>query len=250
MSYKDNADKYAKKHTGKFFWGRDNKGRHLAYLDGQCVSMVKRYIGTMAKVKDWYKARGHAKDFGDNLVRDGLAKKVSSPKRGDLAVWKKDGGGYGHVGVVLSGSRVFEGNVGLAGTKSKMVGRLRVYATRIDPLNANWRVGKPTFYRLKGYKEKVAKKKKPSIKTGVRIKAKGTARVSVNKLNVRSSPSAKGKPVATYKKGQKFNYDSYIIKNGYVWLSYLSYGNKRRYVAEGPFDGKKKTVYVKGGVSK
>lgn len=161
MSYKDNADKYAKKHTGKFFWGRDNRGRHLKSLDGQCVSMVKRYIGTMAKVKDWYKARGNAKDFGDNLVRDGLAKRVSSPKRGDLAVWKKDGAGFGHVGVVLSGHRVFEGNVGIVGTKSKVIAGVgRVYATRIDPLNVSWRVGEPTFYRLKGYKEKTATKKK------------------------------------------------------------------------------------------
>lgn len=253
--YTDNADRYAEKHTGKFFWGRYDNKKHNQELDGQCVSTGKRYIGTMAKVKDWFKARGHAKDFGDTLVKQGLAKVVSSPKRGDLAIWKKDGGGYGHLAIVLSGNRVFEGNVGIAGTKSKTIvsndGRSswKVYANRVDPLNASWRVGSPTFYRLNGYKE-VKKPAKSSVSTGIRIKAKGTAKVTVNKLNVRNSPDTKSKSTAVYKKGQKFTYDSYIVTNGYVWLSYVSYSRKRRYVAEGPFNGNKKDVYVKGGVSK
>lgn len=83
----------------------------------------------------------------------------------------------------------------------------------------------------------------------MRMTRKGTFTVGVTALNVRSSPDAKnGKIVATYKKGQKFNYDSYIIANGFVWLSYVSNSGARRYVAEGPYDGNPKNVYGTGGV--
>lgn len=89
---------------------------------------------------------------------------------------------------------------------------------------------------------------KPVAKAPVRKAAKGTATVIVPLLNVRDTPSTKGKVVGEYKKGQKFNYDSFIVANGYVWLSYVSYSKQRRYVAEGPNDGKENTVYVRGGV--
>lgn len=148
MSVANNADDYAKARLGIFFEG------HPDYLTGQCVSLVKWFIGQMCGVKDWQAARGHAKDFGDTLVRQGLATVVSSPKRGDLAVWKQDGGSYGHIGVVLSGSRVFEQNVALPGSATKVVSGNRVYSSRIDPLSDSWRKGPATYYRLKGYKEK------------------------------------------------------------------------------------------------
>lgn len=95
------------------------------------------------------------------------------------------------------------------------------------------------------YVPKPSKKPAPNTK---RLPAKGTATVIVSTLNVRDSPTTKGKVVATYKKGQTFKYDSYQINAGYVWLSYRSWLGKRRYVAEGPNDGKENTVFVKGGV--
>lgn len=87
----------------------------------------------------------------------------------------------------------------------------------------------------------------PSGRTG-RIAAKGTATVTVNRLNVRTAPS-RGAPIrAQYTKGQKFTYDSYQINDGFVWLSYVSYSGVRSYIAEGPNDGRNDTVYVRGGV--
>lgn len=84
---------------------------------------------------------------------------------------------------------------------------------------------------------------------GIRYAAKGTARVLVTALNVRNSPnSATGVIVAQYTQGQTFNYDSFIVINGFVWLSYISASGVRRYVAEGPNDGREDTVYVSGGV--
>jgi hypothetical protein len=81
-----------------------------------------------------------------------------------------------------------------------------------------------------------------------RIAAKGTATVAVDALNVRNAPDKNSPSVAVYGYGQKINYDSYIITNGYVWLSYISSIGVRRYVADGPNDGKDDTTYVTGGV--
>lgn len=78
------------------------------------------------------------------------------------------------------------------------------------------------------------------------IRKHGTATVIVDTLNVRSGPSTSDKVVARYKRGEKFNYDSYIKKNGYTWLSYISWSGRRRYIAQASTDGK--TKYVKGGV--
>lgn len=80
--------------------------------------------------------------------------------------------------------------------------------------------------------------------------AKGTAKVIVPVLNIRKEPNSKKPAVGQYVKGQTFKYDGYCIRNGYVWLSYVAPNGTRHYCAEGPYDGKKKTVYVKGGVSK
>lgn len=82
-----------------------------------------------------------------------------------------------------------------------------------------------------------------------RTAAKGTATVLVDALNVRNSPDKNSASVAVYSMGQKFNYDSYVITNGYVWLSYVAFDGNRRYVAEGPNDGNSNNVWVSGGVS-
>lgn len=85
--------------------------------------------------------------------------------------------------------------------------------------------------------------------TGGRVARTGTFHVTVDALNVRDTPDAvHGNVMATYAKGQTFNYDSYIVANGYVWLSYISNSGSRRYVAEGPYDGNPDNVYGTGGV--
>lgn len=84
--------------------------------------------------------------------------------------------------------------------------------------------------------------------TGSLTEKRGTATVTVDVLNVRNEPSTDAAIIAQYSYGQTFNYDSYIIANGYVWLSYESYSGVRRYVAEGPYDGNANNVWVSGGV--
>lgn len=59
----------------------------------------------------------------------------------------------------------------------------------------------------------------------------GTALVHAP-TNVRTYPSTQAPIVASYKKGQKINYDQIIKANGYHWLSYIgNTSGKRRYVA-------------------
>lgn len=60
----------------------------------------------------------------------------------------------------------------------------------------------------------------------------GIARVQVSKLNVRNTHYASGnEPVASYSRGEEFNYDSVYITNKYVYCSYISRSGVRRFVA-------------------
>lgn len=77
----------------------------------------------------------------------------------------------------------------------------------------------------------------------------GTATVTSGPIHVRTAPSTNATMVADYVVGQTFNYDSYIITDGYVWLSYVSTTGQRHYVAEGPNDGNTANVWVTGGVN-
>ncbi|MBO0440973.1 SH3 domain-containing protein [Enterococcus sp. DIV0869a] len=40
-------------------------------------------------------------------------------------------------------------------------------------------------------------------------------------------------------------YDSYIMANGFAWISYVESSGKRRYVAVGPDDGQVDTIWGK-----
>lgn len=86
------------------------------------------------------------------------------------------------------------------------------------------------------------------VTTVSRVPAKGVAHVLVPTLHVRVSANTNSTIVASYSKGQAIPYDSYVVANGYVWLSYIGASGVRRYVAEGPNDGREDTVYVSGGV--
>lgn len=155
MAVANNADEYAKTRLGVYFDGNP------ATLTGQCVSLVKWFLQEMTSVPDPQAARGHAKDYGANLVAQGHAAVVAAAnrKRGDIVVWKKDGGGYGHIGVLLSNDQIFEENVGLVGVPSKHIYDDKgnyvttVYASMTNPLYSSWRKGDPTFYRVNTYNE-------------------------------------------------------------------------------------------------
>lgn len=53
-------------------------------------------------------------------------------------------------------------------------------------------------------------------------------------------------PVALYRPGSAIRYDSYVLANGYAWISYVSYSGQRRYIAVGPDDGQTGTTWGRG----
>lgn len=153
MATNPNADDYAARRLGMFFPGSSNGTMDDGDLTGQCVSLVKWFGAEMCQLPNPGAARGNAKDFGNTLVNQGLAYEVPANQRqqGDLVVWPLDGGGYGHIGVLLSGDRVFEQNVALPGSSARVVAGNTVYSSRIDPFHANWRRGGVRVYRMRNY---------------------------------------------------------------------------------------------------
>jgi len=63
-----------------------------------------------------------------------------------------------------------------------------------------------------------------------RVTESGTFYVTQT-INIRNAPSVSATIVGQYNKGESFIYDSYVVKEGYIWLSYISYSGERRYVA-------------------
>jgi hypothetical protein len=148
-----NADDYAATRQNIFFTANNNTPAD-GNLTGQCVTLEKWFSTEMANVPDPFSARGHARYVGQTLVNQGHAVEVpaSDRRRGDIVCYIY--GEYGHIGIQLSGGRVFEQNVNLGGVKSKVVDGETVYASRIGSENEAWRQGKnPHYYRLKTYKE-------------------------------------------------------------------------------------------------
>lgn len=76
---------------------------------GQCVSLVQQYLIQVFKIP--FKARGHAKDFGLSLVKDGLAIEVQVPSRGDLIVYSPTLlNKYGHVAIYIDKNKMYDQN--------------------------------------------------------------------------------------------------------------------------------------------
>lgn len=146
-----NADDYAAKRVGIFF-PANNQTSADGNLTGQCVTLNKWFLAEMTDVPAPFSARGDARYVGDTLVNQGHAIEVpyEQRRRGDFLVWKY--GTYGHIGVLLSGDRVFEQNVN-AGAARRWVDGAWVYAARIGSLGESWRPVRATVYRIKSYKE-------------------------------------------------------------------------------------------------
>ena len=73
---------------------------------GQCVSLVQQYLIQVYNIP--FKARGHAKNFGENLVKEGLAFKVDKARYGDLVVFET--GEYGHIGITIDDKKMYDQN--------------------------------------------------------------------------------------------------------------------------------------------
>lgn len=50
-------------------------------------------------------------------------------------------------------------------------------------------------------------------------------------INIRNQPSRSGAVVGQYNNGESVVYDSYVVNDGHVWISYISLSGERRYMA-------------------
>ena len=179
---------------------------------GQCVSLVQQYLDQVFSVP--YTARGNAKDF----VPPTFNRVSGAVQAGDIIRYGANYGyGYGHIGIIDDNGQFLDQN----GVLALHVG------IRATPFNGIEGVYRPT----KGFNVKTPA---PAPTAGGRIAVPAkTARVTALGLNVRRESSTSSPILATYSQGQTFMYDSYIIANGYVWLSYVGASGNRAYVAEG-----------------
>lgn len=214
---------------------------------GQCVALIGQYVseqygitltqlnavryadgqtnGAVLKAKGWQWSSGLA---AASTIPDGA-----------ILVFGQNGaaqtGSAGHIGIWYSGA-VFDQNDGWRSNGS--LAGLTPYKHLAPALLGYWRPPGGTTVPGPG--------PGPGTPGGATSGTKnGTATVAVL-VNVRNDPSTNGPIVAQYSPGQTFNYDSWVIANGFYWVSYVSYSGVRRYVAESTLNGS--TVYLRGGV--
>lgn len=201
------------------------------YYGSQCVDLImhvcERFFG--------YRPYGNAIDYTANKLPSGFKRYSRGQARvepGDILVWKWGSWDrYGHIGVCTSYDGVnvtsVEQNVD-GGHGSLTMGGPARYRTRTDACLVS--IIKPPYEA-----ESVPQR------TWSRVTERATFTLTVNAINVRSEPTLSSPVVAVYKKGQSVHYDSYCIANGYVWISYISYSGKRRYMAIGEHNGYRRT---------
>lgn len=232
-------------------------GRHVGA--GWCVDLIVRYLSEVFGVSNPY---GNASDykFGDDSNADNAmaaagfqwhAGNIDGIQNGDILVWSGQPylrdcstDGCGHIAIFYH-NQVWDQNDGwhdphaLEGLVGLSVANYSGSFSRVNSNGLNF----AGYWRPPGGSTGGGGGGGGS--TGTSGKKNGTATV-IQLVNVRNDPSTNGPIIAQYSPGQTFNYDSWVIGNGYYWLSYISYTGVRRYVAEASADGK--VVFVRGGV--
>ena len=80
------------------------------------------------------------------------------------------------------------------------------------------------------------------LKNGLEFLKLDILPVDVPSINVRNKTKQNsGKSYQHLLQGERIYYDSYVIKEGFVWISYVSYSDERHYVATGTHNGSERT---------
>ena len=204
-------------------WAKNNVYKWID-MDGmygaQCVDLIMAYVKTFAN----FQIYGNAIDYLTNSIPSGWKryyKGDSNIAPGDIAIWHWGSWDkYGHVGIVI------EVNNGLITSVEQNVdgtpeqGGVARIMSRDDTCLAGFI--RPSY---------------DSNEDWTRVDENGKFTVTVPAVNVRTKPSISGEIVSSYSEGEVVYYDSYVIKEGFVWISYISYSNERRYMAVGSHDG-------------
>ncbi|MDW5612029.1 Ig-like domain-containing protein [Mycolicibacterium sp. D5.8-2] len=216
----------------------NNYGKTVANAQGtyagECVSLVSQFLRQVHNITT--AAWGNAVDYraggtgGAQLAARGFTWHTDKNfQNGDILVW---GGGtyttsYGHIGIWHNG-KTFDQNSGWH----------RDVGERQSGYSQFFSQGYLGYWRKSGTSG-------GGGGGGATSGTKSGTGTVVTLVNVRNDPSTNGPVIAQYSPGQTFNYDSWVIGNGYYWLSYVSYSGTRRYVAEATLDHS--IVYVRGG---
>ena len=204
-------------------WAKDNVYKWID-MDGmygaQCVDLIMAYVKTFAN----FQIYGNAIDYLTNSIPSGWKRYYKGDAEiapGDIAIWHWGSWDkYGHVGIVI------EVNNGLITSVEQNVdgtpeqGGVARIMSRDDTCLAGFI--RPSY---------------DSNEDWTRVDENGKFTVTVPAINVRTKPSISGEIVSSYSEGEVVYYDSYVIKEGFIWISYISYSNERRYMAVGSHDG-------------
>ena len=204
-------------------WAKNNVYKWID-MDGmygaQCVDLIMAYVKTFAN----FQIYGNAIDYLTNSIPSGWKRYYKGDTNiapGDIAIWHWGSWDkYGHVGIVI------EVNNGLITSVEQNVdgtpeqGGVARIMSRDDTCLAGFI--RPSY---------------DSNEDWTKVDENGKFTVTVPAINVRTKPSISGEIVSSYSEGEVVYYDSYVIKEGFVWISYISYSNERRYMAVGSHDG-------------
>ena len=160
-------------------------------------------------------AYGNANEWGYRARREGY-RVDNTPAIGSIA-WST-AGGYGHVAwvsnVMGDNIEIEEYNYGYTGSYNKRT------------IKANTMTGFIHFKDLEGGNVVSSSKvfnSQPSSSTG------GTHYFK-NKAAIKNQPLDSAASLAYYSPGESVHYDQVLEKDGYKWLSYISYSGSRRYI--------------------
>ena len=208
-------------------WAKDNVYKWID-MDGmygaQCVDLTMAYVKNFAN----FQIYGNAIDYLTNPIPPGWKRYYKGDTEiepGDIAIWQwGTWAKLGHVGIVIDVDDDIITSVeqNVDGTPER--GGMARIMSRDDTYLAGFI--RPSY---------------DSSEEWNRIDEEGSFTVSVPSINVRNKPSKLGKIVSVYHKGERVFYDSYVIKEGFVWISYISYLGERHYMAIGTHNGSQRT---------
>lgn len=204
-------------------WAKNNVYKWID-MDGmygaQCVDLIMAYVKTFAN----FQIYGNAIDYLTNSIPSGWKRYYKGDTNiapGDIAIWHWGSWDkYGHVGIVIEVNNGLITSVEQNVDGSPEQGGVARIMSRDDTCLAGFI--RPSY---------------DSNEDWTKVDENGKFTVTVPAINVRTKPSISGEIVSSYSEGEVVYYDSYVIKEGFVWISYISYSNERRYMAVGSHDG-------------
>ena len=160
-------------------------------------------------------AYGNANEWGYRARREGY-RVDSVPTIGSIA-WST-AGGYGHVAwvsnVMGDNIEIEEYNYGYTGSYNKRI------------IKANTMTGFIHFKDLDGGNVVSSGK----VFDSQPLSSTGGTHYFKNKAAIKNQPLVSATSIAYYSPGESVHYDQVLEKDGYKWLSYISYSGSRRYI--------------------